>query len=75
MAAKDVVFSQSARRRIAHGLDVLANTVKLTLGPRDKVKHGKGGLGFNAATLAYEDLVEAGAERRNDAADVDATGS
>jgi chaperonin GroEL len=70
----------------------------------DKVKHGKRGFGFNAATLAYEDLVEAGvidptkvvrvalenaasvaglmlmtealvAERRNDAADVDATGS
>jgi chaperonin GroEL len=26
----------------------------------DKVKHGKGGFGFNAATLMYEDLVEAG---------------
>ena len=26
----------------------------------DKVKHGKGGFGFNAATLTYEDLVEAG---------------
>src|SRR6185503_2852891 len=36
MAAKDVVFSQSARRRIAHGLDMLANTVKVTLGPRGR---------------------------------------
>jgi len=36
MAAKDVVFSQSARRRIAHGLDALANTVKVTLGPRGR---------------------------------------
>jgi chaperonin GroEL len=36
MAAKDVVFSQSARQRIAHGLDVLANTVKVTLGPRGR---------------------------------------
>jgi chaperonin GroEL len=26
----------------------------------DKVKHGKGGFGFNAATLTYENLVEAG---------------
>ena len=26
----------------------------------DKVKHGKGGFGFNAATLEYEDLIEAG---------------
>src|SRR4029079_17733111 len=36
MAAKDVVFSQSARRRITHGVDVLANTVKVTLGPRGR---------------------------------------
>ena len=36
MAAKEVVFSQSARRSIAHGLDVLANTVKVTLGPRGR---------------------------------------
>jgi len=26
----------------------------------DKVKHGKAGFGFNAATLEYEDLIEAG---------------
>ena len=26
----------------------------------DKVKHGKGGFGFNAATEQYEDLIEAG---------------
>jgi chaperonin GroEL len=36
MAAKQVLFSQSARQRIAHGLDVLANTVKVTLGPRGR---------------------------------------
>ena len=36
MAAKQMVFSQSARRSIAHGLDVLANTVKVTLGPRGR---------------------------------------
>src|SRR6188474_3640703 len=36
MAAKQVVFSQTARTRIAHGLDVLANTVKATLGPRGR---------------------------------------
>jgi chaperonin GroEL len=36
MPAKDVVFSQSARQRIAYGLDVLANTVKVTLGPRGR---------------------------------------
>ena len=36
MAAKQVLFSQSARQRIAHGLDVLANAVKVTLGPRGR---------------------------------------
>ena len=36
MPAKQMVFSQSARNSIAHGLDVLANTVKVTLGPRGR---------------------------------------
>ena len=36
MPAKQMVFSQSARTRIAYGLDVLANTVKVTLGPRGR---------------------------------------
>jgi chaperonin GroEL len=36
MAAKQMVFSQSARRSIAHGLDVRADTVKVTLGPRGR---------------------------------------
>jgi chaperonin GroEL len=36
MAAKEVLFSQSARRSIARGLDVLANAVKVTLGPRGR---------------------------------------
>jgi chaperonin GroEL len=36
MAAKDIRFSESARRSIAHGLNVLANTVKVTLGPRGR---------------------------------------
>ena len=36
MAAKQMVFSQAARTRIAHGLDMLANTVKVTLGPRGR---------------------------------------
>jgi chaperonin GroEL len=36
MAAKDIRFSASARRSIARGLDVLANTVKVTLGPRGR---------------------------------------
>jgi chaperonin GroEL len=36
MAAKQMVFSQSARQSIARGLDVLADTVKVTLGPRGR---------------------------------------
>jgi chaperonin GroEL len=36
MPAKDIRFSASARRSIARGLDVLANTVKVTLGPRGR---------------------------------------
>jgi len=36
MAAKDIVFSQNARNEIAEGLNALANTVKVTLGPRGR---------------------------------------
>ncbi len=36
MAAKDIVFSTSARSAIASGLNLLANTVKVTLGPRGR---------------------------------------
>jgi chaperonin GroEL len=36
MAAKDIVFSQAARHSIAQGLNILANTVKVTLGPRGR---------------------------------------
>ncbi|HEY2899571.1 MAG TPA: chaperonin GroEL [Polyangia bacterium] len=36
MAAKEIVFSQSARQSIAQGLNILANTVKVTLGPRGR---------------------------------------
>jgi chaperonin GroEL len=36
MAAKEIVYSQSARQSIATGLNILANTVKVTLGPRGR---------------------------------------
>jgi len=36
MAAKEIVFAQSARQSIAQGLNILANTVKVTLGPRGR---------------------------------------
>jgi chaperonin GroEL len=36
MAVKHIVFSENARRRVADGLNTLANTVKVTLGPRGR---------------------------------------
>src|SRR5438552_8669315 len=36
MAAKEIVFAQVARQHIANGLNILANTVKVTLGPRGR---------------------------------------
>src|SRR5678816_4189014 len=36
MAAKDVRFGQDARERMLHGVDILANAVKVTLGPKGR---------------------------------------
>jgi len=36
MAAKDVKFSRDARERILSGVDILANAVKVTLGPKGR---------------------------------------
>ena len=36
MAAKDVRFSRDARERIMNGVDILANAVKVTLGPKGR---------------------------------------
>src|SRR6476659_2242462 len=36
MAAKEIVFSSHARGEIGKGLNVLANAVKVTLGPRGR---------------------------------------
>ena len=34
MAAKEVKFADDARSRMANGVNILANAVKVTLGPR-----------------------------------------
>ena len=34
MAAKDVVFGDSARTKMVEGVNILANAVKTTLGPK-----------------------------------------
>jgi len=36
MAAKEVKFSTDARERMLHGVDILANAVKVTLGPKGR---------------------------------------
>jgi chaperonin GroEL len=36
MSAKEVKFGQEARERMLHGVDVLANAVKVTLGPKGR---------------------------------------
>src|SRR5512138_3796213 len=36
MAAKEIVFQENARAQIMHGLNMLANAVKVTLGPRGR---------------------------------------
>src|ERR671918_1949349 len=36
MAAKDVKFSRDARERMLAGVDILANAVKVTLGPKGR---------------------------------------
>ena len=36
MAAKEVRFSVDARDRMLHGIDILANAVRVTLGPKGR---------------------------------------
>jgi len=36
MSAKDVKFSSDARERMLKGVDILANAVKVTLGPKGR---------------------------------------
>lgn len=37
MAAKEVKFSTEARDKMLHGIDILANAVKVTFGPKGRV--------------------------------------
>src|SRR3546814_5159797 len=36
MAAKEVKFSTDARERMLHGIDILSNAVRVTLGPKGR---------------------------------------
>jgi chaperonin GroEL len=41
MAAKDVLFGDDARVRMARGVNILANAVKVTLGPKGRMNPGQ----------------------------------
>ena len=59
MAAKDVKFGSDARTRLKAGIDVLANTVKVTLGPKGRniivdKKFGPPQVNSDGVTIAKE---------------------
>ena len=59
MAAKDLKFSDDARARLKEGIDVLANTLKSTLGPRGRnvivdKKFGPPQVNSDGVTIAKE---------------------
>jgi chaperonin GroEL len=59
MTAKEVIFGDSARKRLASGVDVIANAVRLTLGPKGRnvvLERGHGGpvLTKDGVTVALE---------------------
>ena len=37
MAAKEIVFEQNARQKILSGINILADAVKVTLGPKGQI--------------------------------------
>ena len=43
MAAKDVVFGGDARARMVEGVNILANAVKVTLGPKGRRRRASTG--------------------------------
>jgi len=46
MTARDVRFSSDARQMMLRGVDILANAVRVTLGPTaDASGHARGGMG------------------------------
>ena len=41
MAAKDVRFGGEARDKMLRGVDILANAVKVTLGPKGRTRYAR----------------------------------
>jgi chaperonin GroEL len=63
MAAKQIVFSEEARRRLQRGMDVLANSVVTTLGPKGRNvaldrKFGSPTITHDGVTVAKEIELE-----------------
>ena len=63
MAAKDLRFGEEARRAIERGVNVLADAVKVTLGPRGRnvvndKKFGSPTVNNDGVTIAKEIEVE-----------------
>ncbi len=63
MAAKDVKFSTDARNRMMHGVNVLADAVKVTLGPKGRnvildKKFGSPAVTKDGVTVAKEIELE-----------------
>lgn len=63
MAAKDIIFDEQARRALERGVNILADAVKVTLGPRGRYvvlekKFGSPSLVDDGVTIAKEIEVE-----------------
>ena len=63
MAAKQLVFAEEARRRLKDGMDVLANAVATTLGPKGRnvaldKKFGAPTITHDGVTVAKEIELE-----------------
>lgn len=63
MTAKQIIFDESARRKLQTGVDALANTVKVTLGPRGRnvvldKKFGAPAVANDGVTIAREIELE-----------------
>ena len=61
--AKQLVFSEEARRRLSHGMEILANAVSTTLGPKGRnvaldKKFGSPTITHDGVTVAKEIELE-----------------
>ena len=80
MAAKDVKFGRDARERILRGVDILADAVKVTLGPKGRnvvidKSFGAPRITKDGVTVAKEkpqegEVVAAGAGAKNDKGEI-----